>query len=637
MSTEKVDTEVPSAVAGSCGRCMWPRETVRSVAIAVITAATADEPIDDTPAAATRRGPDSRGHGAADTEPDSTAPRAAAAVPSPASPHDTRAGPGRDGFCRRSCELCSTNMDSRPTRSQEAETVGASRGTTCSPRPRTDAPVRRPGDPKAARRRPRCRRLTSTRAGSDDDVVEFSKAQRATAEHMVRSLATGAHTLVATEVDYHPVDPGPPPRQARLPAVRRPGDGDALREFGHLNASVGDDELIVHRRIHLGIAVDVGFEALVVPVVKDAGDVRLVALAEAMAAQADKARHKRLTGDDLSGGTFTITNVGAYGTVVTAPVINQPQVAILSTDSVRMRPTAVRDAGSGLSLSIRSETCASASTTAPSTAPMPRRSSPACADSSRPAIGNRSSDGRRRRQRRHHPDSPDTVHGFPVDELIDDFRLACVSRAIDDREINMQKQSRVFFQISGAGHEALGLALARRCAQATGSSRTPRPGARPRPRGHAEGDPPAGGRLGRGPGQRGPPDADHWGHTAVNLVTQSSPTGSQCIPAVGSAEAARYIVRRPELGLPAHGDELTYVSLGAGVQRGRVLGEPEHRLQPAPARAVRGTRQRIRHLGADDRSAARAGGRSGGGLRGLEVHRLDGTDYFCIHGIGPRP
>jgi 2-oxoisovalerate dehydrogenase E1 component len=55
----------------------------------------------------------------------------------------------------------------------------------------------------------------------------------------------------------------------------------------------------------------------------------------------------------------------------------------------------------------------------------------------------------------------DTYRGFPVEELIEDFRLSCVSRAIDDREINMQKQSRVFFQISGAGHEAIGLALAR--------------------------------------------------------------------------------------------------------------------------------------------------------------------------------
>ena len=116
---------------------------------------------------------------------------------------------------------------------------------------------------------------TSREAGSDDGV-EFTKARRATAEHMVRSLATSAR-IVATEVDYHHVDPVR--RRAKLsylPFVAR-ATIDALREFGHLNASVGDDELIVHRRIHLGIAVDVGFEALVVPVVKDAGDVRLVA------------------------------------------------------------------------------------------------------------------------------------------------------------------------------------------------------------------------------------------------------------------------------------------------------------------------------------------------------------------------
>jgi 2-oxoglutarate dehydrogenase E2 component (dihydrolipoamide succinyltransferase) len=178
--------------------------------------------------------------------------------------------------------------------------------------------------------------------GPDDDVVEFTKARRATADNMVRSLATSAHTLVATEVDYHGVDPAR--RQAGLsflPFVAR-AVIDAITEFPHVNSSVGDDQLIVHRRINLGVAVDVGFEALVVPVVHDAGGMRLRAIAEAVADLAERARTKRLTGEDLSGGTFTITNVGAYGTVVTAPVINQPQVAILSTDGVRMKPTAVR-------------------------------------------------------------------------------------------------------------------------------------------------------------------------------------------------------------------------------------------------------------------------------------------------------
>jgi pyruvate dehydrogenase E2 component (dihydrolipoamide acetyltransferase) len=159
---------------------------------------------------------------------------------------------------------------------------------------------------------------------------------------MVRSLATSAHTLVATEVDYHGVDSV---RRAAglsyLPFVAR-AVIDAIAEFPNVNASVGDDVLIVHPHVHLGVAVDVDFQALVVPVVRDADAKRLQALADEIAEQAAKARAKRLTADDLTGGTFTITNVGAFGTLVTAPVINQPQVAILSTDGVKMRPVALR-------------------------------------------------------------------------------------------------------------------------------------------------------------------------------------------------------------------------------------------------------------------------------------------------------
>jgi 2-oxoglutarate dehydrogenase E2 component (dihydrolipoamide succinyltransferase) len=181
-------------------------------------------------------------------------------------------------------------------------------------------------------------------AADDDEIIEFSRARRNTAEHMVRSLATSAHTLVATEVDYHGVDGVRRAAQLSfLPFVGR-AVVDAIGEYPRVNASVGDDELIVHPRINLGVAVDVDFEALVVPVVADAGTMRLRALSDAVEALATRARSKRLTTDDLTGGTFTITNVGSYGTLVTAPVINQPQVAILSTDGVKMRPVAVRAA-----------------------------------------------------------------------------------------------------------------------------------------------------------------------------------------------------------------------------------------------------------------------------------------------------
>jgi 2-oxoglutarate dehydrogenase E2 component (dihydrolipoamide succinyltransferase) len=176
----------------------------------------------------------------------------------------------------------------------------------------------------------------------DDLVVPFSRARRATAEHMARSRATAAHALVAVDVDYAAIDRV---RSAAglsyLPFVAR-AVLDGLRQFPNLNASVGDDCLIVHPDVHLGLAVDVGGEALMVPVVRSAADRRITALADAFVDVATRARASRLTTDELTGATFTITNVGSYGTVLTAPIINLPQVAILSTDGVEPRPVATK-------------------------------------------------------------------------------------------------------------------------------------------------------------------------------------------------------------------------------------------------------------------------------------------------------
>ena len=191
----------------------------------------------------------------------------------------------------------------------------------------------------------------SAQAGARDTVVPFTNIRRRTAEHMVRSKQTSAHAMVAVEVDYTAVE------AARLPARRRfkeaegfsltylPFIGravvDALEEWPYLNSSVSEDQLIVHGEVNLGVAVDLDFEGLLVPVVHRAEEKRLVGLARDIADLASRARSKRLTMDDISGGTFTLTNAGGYGTLITVPVINQPQVAILSTDGVRKRPVAV--------------------------------------------------------------------------------------------------------------------------------------------------------------------------------------------------------------------------------------------------------------------------------------------------------
>ena len=192
----------------------------------------------------------------------------------------------------------------------------------------------------------------------------FDRIRRATARHMVASKATSPHVLTAMEVDYTAVDMV---RSAEKEAWRV-DEGvsltylpfivsalcDALAEFPRLNASVGDDELIVHGTVNLAVAVDLDFEGLVAPVVRGVEDRSIQEVARGIVDVATRARSRSLSTDDLSGGTFTVTNPGQYGTLFQFPIINQPQVAILSTDGIARRPAVVADADGNESIEARS-------------------------------------------------------------------------------------------------------------------------------------------------------------------------------------------------------------------------------------------------------------------------------------------
>jgi pyruvate dehydrogenase E2 component (dihydrolipoamide acetyltransferase) len=205
---------------------------------------------------------------------------------------------------------------------------------------------------------------SSSARGEGDEVVPFTRVRKLTADHMVRSKATSAHTLMVKEVDYE-----------RVEIVRREhGDAfkeregfsltylpfnalaviEALREFPHLNASVGNDELILHRDVNLGIAVDLDSDGLVVPVLRGAPDWTLTTIARRIRELAQLARSKKLTVDDMAGGTFTISNPGPFGTLLTGAIINQPQVAILSTDGVARKPVVVTSEAGEESVTIHS-------------------------------------------------------------------------------------------------------------------------------------------------------------------------------------------------------------------------------------------------------------------------------------------
>ena len=199
-------------------------------------------------------------------------------------------------------------------------------------------------------------------AGARDEVVALSKIRQATGAHMVASKAISPHVLSVVEVDYANVDV----TRLRVKEEFKAQEGfsltylpfiaravvDALADFPHMNSSLGDNELIVHRYVDLGIAVDLDYQGLLVPVVRDAEGKRLRALSREINDLATRTRSRHLTPDEISGGTFTISNNGSAGSVLTMPVINQPQVAILSTDAISKKPVVIEVPGFSESIAI---------------------------------------------------------------------------------------------------------------------------------------------------------------------------------------------------------------------------------------------------------------------------------------------
>lgn len=186
--------------------------------------------------------------------------------------------------------------------------------------------------------------LASATVVRGDEIVPFNNVRKRAAKLLVASKHTSPHTLCAVAADYSGVEVVRAAERVAwgeregfsltyLPFIAR-ALVDALREFPLMNAAVDGESLVVRREVNLGIAVDLDYQGLVVPVIRGADGLRLRALARAVYDLATRARSKRLTPDDLAGGTFTITNPGASGTWLSFPIINQPQVGILATDGV---------------------------------------------------------------------------------------------------------------------------------------------------------------------------------------------------------------------------------------------------------------------------------------------------------------
>jgi 2-oxoglutarate dehydrogenase E2 component (dihydrolipoamide succinyltransferase) len=166
-------------------------------------------------------------------------------------------------------------------------------------------------------------------------------------EHMVRSLQTAAHCTTIVEADMSRIEAARG-KLSYLPFVARATIA-ALREYPMLNATLEGERFTIHEEVNLGIAVSLGQDGLIVPVVKNAHELSHEGLAARIKDLAERARSKKLTPDEVSGGTFTITNPGAFGALMATPIISQPQVAILDLEAVIKRPVVVN----GDSIAIR--------------------------------------------------------------------------------------------------------------------------------------------------------------------------------------------------------------------------------------------------------------------------------------------
>jgi pyruvate dehydrogenase E2 component (dihydrolipoamide acetyltransferase) len=377
ISTDKVDAEIPSPAAGVVaeirvkeGETVPVNSVVAVIGAGAETAATAAAATAPAPAPATPPSPSPQADGM--TTP---APRPAVPAPTrppaaaPAGPAANRAAPAespQDALRQRSSPLVrkiakehkvdlsqmhGTGLGGRVTKDdilafigregQEGQEGRERQEPLRQPVPRGGAVAQAPVPPKP-----------QFTPGGGDVVEKMSVMRKRIAEHMVLSRRTSAHVHSVFEVNFSRLDQI---RAARRAEFERAGAKltylsfiakavvDALREVPIVNASVDGESIVYHKDINIGIAVALDW-GLIVPVIKHADEKNLIGLSRAIADLANRARTKQLKPEEVSGGTFTITNPGVFGALFGTPIINQPQVGILGVGNVEKRPVVIEDA-----------------------------------------------------------------------------------------------------------------------------------------------------------------------------------------------------------------------------------------------------------------------------------------------------
>ena len=192
---------------------------------------------------------------------------------------------------------------------------------------------------------------TSNITNGDDQIIEMSKMGKLISQHMKDSIKVSAHVQSFIEADVTNIVNW----RNRLKKSFEDREGEkftltpifieavaaALRQYPMLNISIKDEKIIVKKNINIGMATALNDDKLIVPVIKNADQLNLVGIAKTVNDLANRARNNNLNPDDIAGGTYTLTNVGIFGSIMGTPIINQPQVGILAFGAIRKMPSVI--------------------------------------------------------------------------------------------------------------------------------------------------------------------------------------------------------------------------------------------------------------------------------------------------------
>ena len=382
VSTDKVDTEIPSPVAGKLNKILVQEDDTVPVGadLAVIggsgggsaPAAAAEAPAPEPAAAApapAAPAPASAAPAPAAPAPAPAAPAPAAEAPAPAAaaPASSDDTEGRDAAAYvtplvrklaadHGIDLATLTGTGIGGRIRKQDVMAAAEAKK-APAPAPEAPAPAAAAPAAPAKAPAA---TDSRRGTTE---KMSRLRQTIARRMVESLQISAQLTTVVEVDVTRI--AKLRDRAKADFAAREGTKlsflpffalaavEALKAHPTVNASVDGDQVTYYGAEHLGVAVDTE-KGLLVPVLKNAGDLNIAGLARGISDVAERTRNNKIMPDDLSGGTFTITNTGSRGALFDTPIINQPQVAILGTGSVVRRPVVAMTEDGGETIAIRS-------------------------------------------------------------------------------------------------------------------------------------------------------------------------------------------------------------------------------------------------------------------------------------------